>query len=178
MPGLCVVRCCQASGQPCISPYLCCQSGVPRSSACGLFSCDENHSRPVRCCSHQMVRISVAFHFWRHNDCTRWPHRQKIWSGHRRVVSSFSGDISASATLIEKHEKQKKQQSGGHGLVRGRQAAALDAAGAALGSLGLITFAFLGWQLFSEIPTWAALSSATVAWLGVSILAWKLWQSI
>ena len=91
---------------------------------------------------------------------------------------AFPAIFPASATLIEKHEKQKKQQSGGHGLVRGRQAAALDAAGAALGSLGLITFAFLGWQLFSEIPTWAALSSATVAWLGVSILAWKLWQSI
>jgi len=88
---------------------------------------------------------------------------------------AFPTIFPASATLIEKHEKQKKQQSGGNGVLRGRKAAALDAAGAAMGSLGLMTFAFLEWRLMAEIPSWAALFSGTVAWLAVSILAWKLW---
>lgn len=41
--------------------------------------------------------------------------------------------------------------------MRGRKAAALDAAGAAMGPLGLLTFAFLAWKLIAEIPSWAAL---------------------
>ena len=91
---------------------------------------------------------------------------------------AFPAIFPASATLIEKHEKQRKQQAGGHGVLRGRKAAALDAAGAAMGSLGLLTFALLVWRLIEEIPTWGALSSATVAWLAVSILAWKLWHLV
>lgn len=90
----------------------------------------------------------------------------------------FPAIFPASATLIEKHEKQKKQQAGGQGILRGRKAAALDAAGAALGSLGLLTFAFFVWKLIAKIPSWAALSGATVAWLAVSFLAWKVWHFI
>ena len=91
---------------------------------------------------------------------------------------AFPAIFPASATLIEKHEKQKKQEHDSHGTLRGRKAAALDAAGAAIGSLGLLTFAFLAWRLVVEIPSWAALFSATVAWLAVSILAWRLWQCV
>ncbi len=91
---------------------------------------------------------------------------------------AFPAIFPASATLIEKHEKQKKQQAGGRGVLRGRKAAALDAAGAAIGSLGLLTFAFLVWKVIAEAPSWAALSSGTAAWLVASILAWKLWQFV
>jgi hypothetical protein len=91
---------------------------------------------------------------------------------------AFPAIFPASATLIEKHEKQKKQQAGGGGVLRGRKAAALDAAGAAMGCLGLLTFAFLVWKLIAEIPSWVALPSATVAWLAVSILTWKLWHLV
>ena len=91
---------------------------------------------------------------------------------------AFPAIFPASATLIEKHEKQKKEQAGGQGVLRGRKAAALDTAGAAMGSLGLLTFAFFVWKLIAEIPSWAALLGATVAWLAVSFLAWKLWHFI
>lgn len=47
----------------------------------------------------------------------------------------------ASATLIEKHERERKAKAGLEGGRRGKQAAALDAAGAALGSFGMMAFA-------------------------------------
>src|SRR5262249_7072198 len=52
----------------------------------------------------------------------------------------------ASATLIEKHEIRRKRKAGLAGVRRGQQAAALDAAGAALGSVwhaGICDWLFL-----------------------------------
>jgi Protein of unknown function (DUF3147) len=43
---------------------------------------------------------------------------------------SFPAIFLASATLIEAHERRRKRERGLHGNRRGRQAAALDAAGA------------------------------------------------
>jgi hypothetical protein len=54
---------------------------------------------------------------------------------------AFPAIFPASATLIEKHEKQKKEKRGLHGVPRGREAASMDAAGAAMGSIGLLQFA-------------------------------------
>jgi hypothetical protein len=87
---------------------------------------------------------------------------------------AFPAIFPASATLIEKHEKEKKRQAGGHVTLRGRKAAALDAAGASMGALGLLIFAFLVWRLIVHLSSWAALLSATLGWLAVSILAWNL----
>ena len=49
---------------------------------------------------------------------------------------AFPAIFPASATLVEKHEKQEKQQHGLDGTNRGR-----EAAGAEIGSIGLIGFA-------------------------------------
>jgi hypothetical protein len=50
----------------------------------------------------------------------------------------------ASATLIEKHEIiRRKREAGIAGKRCGQEAAALDAAGASLGSLGLLAFAIV-----------------------------------
>jgi hypothetical protein len=51
---------------------------------------------------------------------------------------AFPAIFPASATLIEKHEIEKKEANGLSGRQRGREAAALEAIGSALGSLGLI----------------------------------------
>src|SRR6267154_5911678 len=56
---------------------------------------------------------------------------------------AFPAIFPASATLIEKHEQQKKERLGLHGSVRGRKAAGVDAAGAAIGSIGLSAFALM-----------------------------------
>jgi Protein of unknown function (DUF3147) len=56
----------------------------------------------------------------------------------------------ASATLIEKHEIRRKKESGLPGERRGQEAAALDAAGAVLGALGMLAFAVVFWTLIDR----------------------------
>jgi hypothetical protein len=79
----------------------------------------------------------------------------------------------ASATLIEKHEIRRKQEAGLTGERRGRQAAALDAAGASLGALGMFAFAVV-FYLTVEDSVFAAFTAASLTWVGVSIAAWYL----
>ncbi len=77
----------------------------------------------------------------------------------------------ASATLIEKHEIRRKREAGIAGKRRGQEAAALDAAGAALGALGLLAFAIV-FSLIVEGSVSAAFVGASLAWLIVSVAAW------
>lgn len=79
----------------------------------------------------------------------------------------------ASATLIESHERRAKEKAGLSGQRRGQQAAALDAAGAGLGSIGLAAFA----AVFCVVVSTSAIGAfiaAILAWAAVSVLAWWL----
>jgi hypothetical protein len=87
---------------------------------------------------------------------------------------AFPAIFPASATLVEKHERQKKARIGLHGAVRGREAAALDAAGAAIGCIGLAGFAVIIWQFLPLGQTWMVLGSAGLLWLVSSGLGWRL----
>jgi hypothetical protein len=78
------------------------------------------------------------------------------------------------ATLIEKRESEKKEEKGLHGTNRGRQAASVDAAGAAMGSMGLFIFALFVWQGIPNHRHWLVLIAATLAWFAVSILFWQV----
>ena len=87
---------------------------------------------------------------------------------------AFPAIFPASATLVEKHEREKKRRAGIAKTSRGREAAALDARGAAIGSIGLIGFAVIAWRL---TPLWngaLALLAALVGWMTLSILFWLL----
>jgi hypothetical protein len=77
----------------------------------------------------------------------------------------------ASATLIEKHEIRRKREAGLEGARRGPEAAALDAAGAALGAIGMLTFALVFWLLV-ERSVVGSFAGASLAWLAVSVSAW------
>jgi len=79
----------------------------------------------------------------------------------------------ASATLIEKHEIRRKREAGLVGVQRGKEAAALDAAGAALGALGMLAFAAV-YAVLVTISAAIAFVGATLAWLIVSIGSWRL----
>jgi Protein of unknown function (DUF3147) len=81
----------------------------------------------------------------------------------------------ASATLIQTHEAKRKRKAGLDGKRRGQQAAALDAAGAALGSIGMMAFALAFWLLV-ERQILTAFAAALGAWIAVSIAAWWIWQ--
>ena len=77
----------------------------------------------------------------------------------------------ASATLIEKHEIRRKREARLEGRRRGQMAAALDAAGAALGALGMVAFAVVFWMTVrSSIAS--AFIGASLAWLFVAVAAW------
>jgi hypothetical protein len=87
---------------------------------------------------------------------------------------AFPAIFPASATLVEKHERERKEEEGVQGAERGRQAASLDAAGAAMGSLGLLVFALMVWKLLPMLTGWIVLPLATIVWLGVSMMVWVL----
>lgn len=81
--------------------------------------------------------------------------------------------LCASATLIESHERRAKEKAGLSGRRRGQQAAALDAAGAGLGSLGLAAFAATFYALVAPSVI-GAFAAAILAWAAVSVSAWWL----
>ena len=86
---------------------------------------------------------------------------------------AFPAIFPASATLIEKHVRDRKEKAGLQGARRGKEAAALDAAGAALGSFGLAAFGLVIWLMIVRSPAWA-LALAAVSWLAVAMLAWQV----
>jgi hypothetical protein len=79
----------------------------------------------------------------------------------------------ASATLIESHQRRAKQKAGLAGRRRGQEAAALDAAGAATGSIGLAAFAAI-FHVVVPLSTIGAFVAAITAWAVVSVSAWWL----
>lgn len=80
---------------------------------------------------------------------------------------AFPAIFPATATLLEKHESQKEP-----GKLRAREVAGIDAAGASIGSIGLVAFAIIVWRALSHSPLTAVLAMATSAWLLVSIPVW------
>lgn len=86
---------------------------------------------------------------------------------------AFPAIFPASATLIEKHARERKEKAGLAGARRGKEAAALDAAGATLGSFGLATFAIVIWLIIERSPS-LALVLASLVWLAVAMFAWML----
>ena len=63
---------------------------------------------------------------------------------------AFPAIFPASATLIEKHVRERKERAGLPGARRGKEAAALDAAGAILGSFGLAAFGLVIWLMIAQ----------------------------
>jgi hypothetical protein len=97
-----------------------------------------------------------------------------IWGpGAGGLFSAFPAIFCASATLIEKHEREQKEKKGLKGIDRGKNAAALDAAGAVLGSAALAAFGAVTWLLAADTIT-GSLALALVVWFGVAVLLWRL----
>jgi Protein of unknown function (DUF3147) len=99
---------------------------------------------------------------------------KKYGAGVGGLFLAFPAIFPASATLIEEHEERRKEKHGLAGTERGREAASIDAAGAAMGSIGLQVFALLVWQFMPSHAHWLVLSVATLSWLTASVLIWQL----
>jgi hypothetical protein len=77
----------------------------------------------------------------------------------------------ASATLVERHEIRRKRENGLDGERRGKQAAGLDAYGAALGGLGMLVFAII-FTSTVERSVALAFACASGGWLVASVIVW------
>ena len=87
---------------------------------------------------------------------------------------AFPAILPASVTLIEKHEKQEKERLGLTGTKRAADAVSVDAAGAAIGAIGLACFALLIWKAIPNHTSWLVLSGAALLWMGLSFLLWQI----
>jgi Protein of unknown function (DUF3147) len=85
---------------------------------------------------------------------------------------AFPAIFPAGASLIESHEKENKRRIGANGALRGRLAASIDSAGAALGCVGLIGFAVTSWWLLKTQRATIAILMATLVWLVIALSLW------
>jgi hypothetical protein len=99
---------------------------------------------------------------------------KKFGPGIGGLFLAFPAIFPASATLIEKHEREKKESLGLKGTTRGRSAASIDAAGSAMGSIGLFVFAFVIWQFLPRDRAEIVLGGTTLLWLGISVAVWQI----
>ena len=87
---------------------------------------------------------------------------------------AFPAIFPASATLIEKHERQKKERAGFDPGNRGRLAVALDTAGATLGGVAMAVFAVLVWLLLPHHETRSVLVLGILVWLTTAVMIWRI----
>lgn len=91
---------------------------------------------------------------------------------------AFPAIFPASASLIDKHEREKKEKVAVNGKERGRHAAGVEAAGAAMGCIGLMAFATVAWKLLPRIALWETLLIATAVWAVAAVLTWFIRQRV
>jgi hypothetical protein len=87
---------------------------------------------------------------------------------------AFPAIFPASATLLDKHERAKKQKAGIPVTIRGRLAVGLDARGAAMGSLALAAFAWMIWKMLPHANSAGVLGAALVLWIALATAIWRV----
>jgi hypothetical protein len=91
---------------------------------------------------------------------------------------AFPAILPATATLLEKHERQRKSSLGLNGTRRAQLAVAADSFGAALGCIGLASFAVCIWLLLPTHSVGLVLALSAAAWAFVSTGAWIIWKRV
>jgi hypothetical protein len=86
---------------------------------------------------------------------------------------AFPAILPASLTLVARHQERRKAEVGLRGVVRGRQAAALDALGAFLGTPGLMGFALSVQLAAARMSALLTLMVASAAWLAIATGLWR-----
>lgn len=87
---------------------------------------------------------------------------------------AFPAIFPASVTLIERHERRRQDKPGRDRALRGRIATLIEANGAALGCMGLFSFALVLWLLLPRVSGWIAIPAATLVWVVVAVAFWKV----
>jgi uncharacterized membrane protein (GlpM family) len=106
----------------------------------------------------------------------------KFGPGIGGLFLAFPAIFPATASLIRKHEIEKKKKAGIDGNIRARLLVGVDAAGAAMGCLGLIVFGVAVWRMLPQFGLAATLGTATVAWVVTAVSAWiamrRVWRMV
>ena len=87
---------------------------------------------------------------------------------------AFPAIFPAGASLVEAHQRKHKARAGLDGTMRGRIVAGVDAAGAALGCIGLAGFGLVCWLSLPRLGTTSVFLLATFVWFAAALLAWWL----
>jgi Protein of unknown function (DUF3147) len=87
---------------------------------------------------------------------------------------AFPAIFPASSTLIEKHQRRNELAAGLPHTHRGRLLSALDARGAAWGSLGLMCFGAFIWRVLPRWNSAASLLPGLGIWLLASVAIWRM----
>lgn len=94
---------------------------------------------------------------------------------------AFPSIFPASVTLVQSHKKESEQKEGEPKATserEGRKAAGITALGSAMGSLGLLGFAMVLWQMSTHLADWLVLVLAMLVWLVVNVLVWWIQSKI
>ena len=87
---------------------------------------------------------------------------------------AFPAIFPATATLVEKHTKERRRTAGFDGALRAADAVAIEARGGALGSVGLAAFAAVMWLALPHVPSALGFVMAGFGWLATSVVVWQL----
>jgi hypothetical protein len=97
---------------------------------------------------------------------------------------AFPAILPATATLLAQGEQKKKQRQGSKtvkpsdGVIRGREIAGVDAAGAAMGTIGLAVFALAVWKGLPQLSLAVVLPLATIAYFVTALSIWSLRETL
>jgi uncharacterized protein DUF3147 len=87
---------------------------------------------------------------------------------------AFPAIFPSTATLVEKHTKERRHNAGLNDELRAADAVAIEARGATIGSVGLFVFAAVMWLSLPRVSSVLGFVMAGVAWLALSVTVWQL----
>ena len=137
-----------------------------------------------------MNRLGIKFHFGSLKTTSWWEHvirfvfggaitvfagllAKKFGPAFGGLFLAFPAIFPASATMLDRHERIEKLEKGIEPGNRGRDAAALDARGAAMGSLALMIFAVFVWLLLPGSSAWLIIGAGAL-WLVAAAAFWAI----
>ena len=85
---------------------------------------------------------------------------------------AFPGIFPAGVSLVEKHKKQREEAEGKRGIRSASAEASVEAAGASVGTLGLMGFALVVWRGLPGHGFLTTIVTAVTVWIAVSWIFW------
>jgi hypothetical protein len=87
---------------------------------------------------------------------------------------AFPALFPSTATLVEKHTKERRRKAGLDGTLRAADTVAIEARGATIGSVGLLLFAAVTWVALPYLRAGLCLLLAGLSWILLSVAVWQI----